>query len=121
VSRQLVESLLLTAIQQDLFNEEGYAIVKQEVARLLAERRRSRTPDLAKAKARLAQVEQEIANVLAFVKAGRWSDTTKSELVQLDTVTDFLPDTIGRFKAALADLTTVTQHQVDKARGSCGS
>ena len=34
-----------------------------------------------------------------------------------DPVTDFLPDTIGRFKKALADLTTVTQHQVDKARG----
>jgi hypothetical protein len=35
VSRHMVESLLLAAIQQDLFNEEGYAIVKQEVARLL--------------------------------------------------------------------------------------
>ena len=29
----------------------------------------------------------------------------------------FLPDTSGRFKAVLADPTTVTQHQVDKARG----
>lgn len=27
------------------------------------------------------------------------------------------PDIIGRFKAALADLTSVTQHQVDKTRG----
>lgn len=30
VSRQLVESLLLTAIQKDLFNEEGHAILRQE-------------------------------------------------------------------------------------------
>ena len=34
-----------------------------------------------------------------------------------DIVADFLPKTIGRFKAVLADLTTVTQHQEDKARG----
>ena len=110
-------------IQEYLFNEEGYAIVRQEVALVLAERRRSRKPDLVKAKARLAHVEQEIANVLAFVKGGRWSETMKSELVQLeeeqkqlryqlngkakaDPVTDFLPDTIGRFRAALADLAT---------------
>jgi hypothetical protein len=28
-----------------------------------------------------------------------------------------MPNATGRFKAALADLTTVTQRQVDKARG----
>ncbi|HSC57431.1 MAG TPA: hypothetical protein VLC51_09515 [Nitrospira sp.] len=34
-----------------------------------------------------------------------------------DPVADCLPEMIGRFKAALADLTAVTQHSVDKARG----
>lgn len=28
-----------------------------------------------------------------------------------------MPDLVGRFKAALEDLTTVTQHSMDKARG----
>lgn len=134
VSRQVVESLLLTAIQEDLFTQEGYAIVRQEVARLLAERRRGRKPDVTKAKARLQAVEHELANLLAAIKQGVLTVTTKSELVKLedeqkqlrqqlngkikpDLVSDFLPDTLGRFKKALADLTTVTQHQVDKARG----
>ena len=32
-----------------------------------------------------------------------------------DRVGDFLPDTITRFKAALADLSKATQYQVEKA------
>ena len=34
-----------------------------------------------------------------------------------DRVGDFLPDTITRFKAALADLSKATQYQVEKAGG----
>ena len=135
VSRQLVESLLLAAIPEDLFNEEGYAIVKREVARLLAERRRNRTSGFAQAKARLAALDQEIAHLMAAIKAGIITVATKSELVKLedeqrrlrvtvqdkqptdDRVTSFLPNTIGRVRAVLADLTAVTQYQVDKARG----
>ena len=35
----------------------------------------------------------------------------------LDKVASFLPDMVGKFKALVDDLATVTQHQVDKARG----
>jgi hypothetical protein len=42
----------------------------ENLARLLTERRRSRTPDLAKAKARLAKVDQEIGHLLAAIKQG---------------------------------------------------
>lgn len=135
VERALAESLLLAAIQQDLFTEEGYAVVRQEVARLLAERRRNRQPDLAKSKARLAQVDKEIANLMDAIKQGLLTATTKAELLKLeqeqqrlsetisrgrdkaDRVADFVPDLLGRFKSALADLANVTQHSVDKARG----
>ncbi|MCS6306003.1 MAG: recombinase family protein [Nitrospira sp.] len=134
VSRQVVESRLLSAIQHDLFTEEGFAIVKQEVARLLAERRRQ-TPDISQAKARLTKVEQEITNLVEAVKLGVVTSSTKAELVKLeaeqqrlqdtlkrtqskaDQVTAFLPDVIRRFKAAVENLATVTQHSVDKTRG----
>ena len=53
VSRKLVESLLLESIQRDLFTEEGLTVFKQEVARLLAEQRRTRRPELTQATARL--------------------------------------------------------------------
>ncbi|CUS37439.1 hypothetical protein COMA1_40055 [Candidatus Nitrospira nitrosa] len=69
------------------------------------------------------------------IKQGVITTSTKAELMKLegeqqrletamrrsrskaDRVTDFLPDTIGRFKTALKNLITVTQHSVDKARG----
>ena len=35
-----------------------------------------------------------------------------------DQVADFVPDLIGRFKTAVANLTTVTQYSVDKTRGT---
>ena len=135
VSRQVVESRLLESIQKDLFTEEGFAIVRQEVARLLAERQRRQRPNLIKTNTRLAKVEQEIANIVEAIKQGVITSSTKAELVKLegeqerlqetvqnsrskvDRVAYFLPDTIGKFKAALADLTTVTQHSIDKARG----
>jgi hypothetical protein len=60
----------------------------------------------------LVKLEQEREQLQSAVQNGR----TKA-----DRVADFLPDTIGRFKAALADLTTVTQHQVDKTEASCGT
>jgi hypothetical protein len=42
----------------------GHAIVRQEVAPALAERRRNHKPDLAKAMARLQAVEQELVNLV---------------------------------------------------------
>jgi site-specific DNA recombinase len=134
VSRQLLESLLLRAILNDLFTEEGLAVVKQEVARLLATRRQ--VPDLAQAKARLTQVEQAIVHLVEAIKQGIVTVSTKAELVKLegeqhqlqerlqrtrskaDQVADFVPNLVGQFKAALEDLTTVTQYNIDKARAS---
>ena len=128
-----VESLLLEAIQQDLFTEEGYAIVRQEMTRLLAERRRSRTPDLAKVKARLARrgtgdcqlADRDQGRAIVTKHEDRAGEIGSGagpaaqpaqRKAKAEPVADFLPNAIGRFKAALADLTTVTQHQVDKAR-----
>ncbi len=133
-SRKLVESVLLQAIQEDLFTEEGYAVVKTEVMRLLAEHRRHRTPDLGQVKARLVDVEREIGNVMLAIKAGIFTSTTKSELEKLETervrllqalqgspqkadaVVSFIPNMMERFKQLANDLAAVTQHQVDKAR-----
>ncbi len=135
VSRRLVETLLLESIQRDLFTEDALALFKQETARLLAERRQAQTPDLVHAKARLAQVEQQIAHMLTAIKEGFRSDTLKKDLEEaererarlqatmhgqskkLDKMVDFLPNAMARFKALVEDLATVTQHQVDKAHG----
>ena len=80
VPRTLIETLLLASIQRDLFTEEGLAVFKQEVARLLADHRRTRKPDLAQATARLQVVEQEIAYIMEAIKQGILTPTTKAAL-----------------------------------------
>ena len=135
VSRKLVESVLLAAIQKDLFTDEGLAVFKQEMARLLADQRRTRRPDVAKATARLQAVEREIEHIMTAIKAGIFTVSTKVELERaeaeraaliqtvkgrtklLDKVVTFLPNMEKRFKALIDDLITVTQPDVDKARG----
>ena len=132
--RKLVEGLLLDAIKDDLYTPEGQAIFTQEVARLLAERRRVQKPDLTQAATRLKTVEQEIAHIMTAIKAGILTVSTKQELEHAEAertrllrllqgqdktaekVTAFLPNAIGRLKGLLDDLENVTQVQVDKAR-----
>ena len=113
----------------------AHAVFKQEVARLLTEHRRTRTPDLAQAAARLQVLEQEIAHIMTAIKAGIFTPSTKAALEEaeaerarlrqmvqgspkrLEQVATILPDIAARFKRVVEDLATVTQHQVDKARG----
>jgi site-specific DNA recombinase len=135
VPRTLVESVLLAAIQRDLFTPEGLELFKQEVVRLLAAHRRTRRPDGTKATQRLQDVEQEITHLIDAIKQGCLTSSTKRELDRLeaeqhtliqsisgrakvlDKVVSFLPDLEQRFKGLVENLATVTQHQVDKARG----
>ncbi|HWF62283.1 MAG TPA: hypothetical protein VN666_18515 [Nitrospira sp.] len=92
----MVESRLLDAIQNDLFTEEGFAVVRQEVARLLVERRRRQGPGLTKTKARLAKVEQEIAHMIEAHKQGVVTSSTKAELVKIEGEQQQLEETLER-------------------------
>jgi len=135
VPRTLVESALVAAIQQDLFTPEGLEVFKHEIIRLLASQRRTRRPDVAKATARVQEIEKELAAIITAIKAGVFSTSTKAELDRLEAeqssltqtikgrnklfekVVAFLPNMEQRFKALIDDLVTVTQPEVDKARG----
>ncbi|MBK5280535.1 MAG: recombinase family protein [Nitrospiraceae bacterium] len=134
VPRTLVESALVAAIQQDLFTPEGLDVFKHEIIRLLASQRRTRRPDVAKATARVQEIERELAAIITAIKAGVFSTSTKAELDRLEAeqatltqtikgknklyekVVAFLPNMEQRFKAMIDDLITVTQPEVDKAR-----
>ena len=56
----------------------------------------------------LKQAEAERARLRQMVQAS---------YKQLDKITRFLPDLVGRFNVLVDDLATVTQFQVDKSRG----
>jgi site-specific DNA recombinase len=134
VPRKLAESALLAAIQKDLFTPEGLDVFKQEIIRLLALHRRTRRPDVAKATARLQDIEREIAALITAIKQGIFSTSTKAELDRLEAeqtaltqtikgrnklhekVVAFLPNMEQRFKAMIDDLVAVTQPEVDKVR-----
>ncbi|UVT22321.1 MAG: hypothetical protein H8K03_00025 [Nitrospira sp.] len=134
VKRTLVESLLLKAIQEDLFTEEGFEIFKQEFERYLIEQRKAKATDKDHIQARLGDVEREISNIMAAIKAGIITPTTKDMLTQaeaereelrqvlrvpthkLNQLMTALPDLVNRFRRMLDDLARVTCHEIDKAR-----
>ena len=134
VSRAIVESVLLSAIQRDLFTEEGFMVFKQEVARLLAERRSTQIPDRERLHAKLAEVEREIAYIMKAIKAGILTVSTKAELEKAeaergrllsqlqartakgDNVTTMLPNLKERFKTLVGNLAATPHHHVAKAR-----
>lgn len=78
VSRRVVEAKLLEGIKQELFTPEAIELFKKQVDRIRAEtqRRPVREAD----KRQLARVEKEIANIIAAIKAGILTPTTKAEL-----------------------------------------
>ena len=123
VQRAVVESVLLEAIQRDLFTEEGFMVFQQEVTRLLQGRATT-----AAVPGRLVQVEREIANLLAAIRQGILTPTTKHALEQAEAecaALRRLPDPVRRlvptnlrahFAAMVAGLAQTTQ--IDRARAA---
>jgi hypothetical protein len=116
-----LESILLRGIREDLFTEEGFAFFRQEVHRVLIERREETRSQADRAQADLRGIEGEINNILRAIKAGIWTATTKSELELLEAekarllarqpirpalpaVEAFLPQLEEQFQAAVENL-----------------
>lgn len=91
VSRTLAEEKILAGIRQDLFTPEGLDLFIKETTRLMTERRKERQPD----PTRLAEVEAEIANIMAAIKAGILTPTTKLELEKAEAERARLQRTIA--------------------------
>jgi site-specific DNA recombinase len=133
VSRQLVEKLLLESVKNDLFTDEAIRLFKVETSRLLAEQRR-KPKDAGIVRDRLGKIEQQINNLLAAIKDGVRTATTKSELERLeaeherlsvslnadarklDKVGHILPRAVERFRAMVDDFEAVTLRDVTRAR-----
>ena len=133
-SRAIVESVLLSAIQRDLFTAEGFSVFKQEVVRRLAERRRTPPPDREGLHRKLAEVEGEIANMMTAIKQGIVTVSTKAELekieaekdrllsqlppcaVHADNVTTMLPNLKKRFETLVGNMAAIPNHHIAHAR-----
>jgi len=134
VNRMLAESLLLKAIQRDLFTTEGLEVFKQEFERYLIEQRKVATPDKDKAKAPRGGGAGDQQYMVA-IKAGTFSPTLKDTLEhaeaerarlqhslqlpmkKLKRLTTALPNLVERFKRMVDDLARATRYEVDLVRG----
>jgi site-specific DNA recombinase len=84
VARSLVEERLLAAIKRDLFSEEALTLFERETARLLSEAHTDQIRIQAQDRARLVEVEKEIANIMAAIRAGIVTPTTKAALEEAE-------------------------------------
>lgn len=139
VPRKLVEEKLLAAIQHDLFAPEYLSHFIRRTTELLAARRQTTRPDLAAVQQALMRTEKEIGNIMAAIKAGILTPTTKAELekaeaergrlralLDVDTrelakVADLLPRAVDRYKAKIEELATVAQRDAARAKAQLRS
>lgn len=84
VTRRLVEEKILQEIKSDLADEEFFEEFRQEAARLLKGSKGESSAQSEAQAHRLAQVERELENVLAAIKAGVITKSTKAELEKLE-------------------------------------
>jgi site-specific DNA recombinase len=139
VARELLESRLLAVVKHHLFTDEGIELFRKELARLIAEKKKQKHPNTELAKQRLSVVETEIVNIMAAIKAGILTPTTKEELERaeaqkkelrrqlelntssLDNVATLLPRAVDSYRQMVSDLEAVTQAEVNKLRTRIGA
>jgi len=112
VPRKVVEARLLEGIKRDLFTEEALELFKRETSRLLTEQR-SR-PETGRLKKRLAAAEKEIGNIMAAIKAGILTPTTKAELEAVETEKAELERQLEQEAQALEKVAQVLPRAVDR-------
>lgn len=134
VARSLAEQKILAGLQRDLFTPEGLDLFIKESTRLLTEQRRQRQPERDRAQLRLTEIEAELSNIMAAIKAGILTSTTKSELekaeaertrlhqtvetatAQVDKVATFLPRAKERYQELIEGIGALSAKHLPQAR-----
>ena len=136
--RKLAELRLLDALKQDLFTPEASELFVKETTRLLRERAATLQPDLKRAQKDVEAANREIDNLMAAIKAGIITASTKAALEAAETakveaesklaaatgmderavqrVTAMLPRALDRYRAMLDDINAVLSRDVARAR-----
>lgn len=133
IARGVLEQTLLRGIREDLFTEEGFGFFRQEVRRILAERRKETHTLADNVHTDLRRVNAEIENLLSALKAGIWTATTQSELERLEaekvrlmagqttrpallTMDEALPRLEKQFRTAVDNLAKLPGSRIAEAR-----
>ncbi len=134
IPRAYVEERLLEAIQEQLFTPEAIDLFVKETTELLRQARDEQQPDADAVKRKLAQAEAEEANIMAAIKAGIITASTKAALEQAglererlqqelakqtvisDKLTVMLPQATERYQWLAANLRETMQRDTAQAR-----
>ena len=95
VKRTTIETVLLEGIKQSLLSEDAY----REFERMARETMKATKPDAGIAKKRVQDAQKEIGNIMAAIKAGIVTSSTKTALL---TAESDLADAEYELKAVLA-------------------
>ena len=134
LSKKLLETKVLSLIQNDLLSEEAVQLFIKETETCLKAKRSTQKPEIELHKRRLAEIEKGIGNIMAAIRAGIITPATKNELERLEAekvkaqeamqssvdmaeiITSYLPQAAERYQAMVADLKNVLQEDVAQAR-----
>jgi DNA invertase Pin-like site-specific DNA recombinase len=128
--RKIVDARLLTAVREDLLAPEAVIELQHQVAAILADRQRSGAADGHAARARLAELEREIANLVDAVAAAGWSGAIRERLQEAEEerarlrtaaaarkpTQARLAGVVGRYKVLLMDLQATLAGEPERAR-----
>ena len=106
-SRRLIEERLVETLKRDLFTPEALKIFQKEAVRAIAEAQRGTSETSKVVRNRLAQVEREIANLIAAIKAGIVTPTTKNELQKAEAEHEDLRQRASALSPQKLDLESV--------------
>jgi len=131
-SRKVVDARLLAAVREELLAPEAVLELQRHVAEILANRQRGGAADGHAARARLAELEREIGNLVDAVAAAGWSGAIRNRLqgaeeertrLQASVVArkpakGQITGVVGRYKALLINLQTTLAGEPERARAA---
>lgn len=134
IPRLLVEEVLLENIYGNLYTEDAINLYVKELEAALKQKAHNPHPDLEANRKALVKTQTTIDNVMAAIKAGIITATTKAELMQAEAekvrlegsvlsnkqktvqIMDFLPHAPERYKKLIENLSTTLQGKVAEAQ-----
>jgi DNA invertase Pin-like site-specific DNA recombinase len=134
VRRDLVETRCLDGLKRELLTPERLELALKEMARLFAERQKQERPERTRLERQLSEVESQLKNLLAAIKQGIYTMSTKLELEALeakhdqlqsrlrqgmqrgDQVIALLPRAKERYEAVVSRLNTASPRHIDAMR-----
>ncbi len=134
VPRRIVEERLLEAIQGELFSAEAVDLFVKETTDLLKRQQADNVPHTDASRRGLNQAEREIANIMAAIKAGIITPSTKVELERaeadrkhfgqlltteaptVENLANYLPKAKSRYQTLLVSLRETLMRDIAEAR-----